>query len=127
MDKSGREFPVELSIVPLPSGGETLFVGFLRDITERRQAEERLALSEESLRLTTEAAEIGIWTRPRKQTCSPGPPEQGHVRHFADVPCSMDDFYAGLHPDDRDAIAEALRERWTQMCARPTTCNIAPW
>ena len=24
------------------------------------------------------------------------------------VPCSMDDFYGGLHPDDRDATIEAL-------------------
>lgn len=25
-----------------------------------------------------------------------------------DVPCSMDDFYAGLHPDDRDATSAAF-------------------
>lgn len=42
MDQGGREFPVELSITTAPSGDDLVFVGFLRDITERRDAEARL-------------------------------------------------------------------------------------
>jgi PAS domain S-box-containing protein len=36
INKAGREFPVELSIVPMVAGGDRLFVGFLRDISIRR-------------------------------------------------------------------------------------------
>lgn len=42
LDKSGREFPVELSITLAGHGDESLFVGFLRDISHRREAEARL-------------------------------------------------------------------------------------
>jgi PAS domain S-box-containing protein len=40
--KSGEEFPVELSIAPYGENGERLFLGFLRDITARKQAAARL-------------------------------------------------------------------------------------
>ena len=39
MRKSGEEFPVELSITTAALGGEDVFIGFLRDISERRDAE----------------------------------------------------------------------------------------
>lgn len=38
---SGREFPIELSIVPIKQDGTQFFCAFLRDITERKNAEER--------------------------------------------------------------------------------------
>ncbi len=41
----GSEFPVELSIVPAATGGRLLFTGFIRDITERKRAEEQLRAS----------------------------------------------------------------------------------
>lgn len=38
---SGREFPIELTIVPIDQDGTLFFCAFLRDITERKNAEER--------------------------------------------------------------------------------------
>jgi PAS domain S-box-containing protein len=59
--KSGEEFPIELSISPLLWEDETLFLGFLRDITDRRETERILELqAREALllhRVTTLAAE----------------------------------------------------------------------
>ena len=37
--RSGEEFPIELSISPISDDGGLIFVGFLRDISERRNAE----------------------------------------------------------------------------------------
>ncbi len=42
LDKSGREFPIELSISPIQMGGKHFFSGFVRDITERKRAEQDL-------------------------------------------------------------------------------------
>jgi PAS domain S-box-containing protein len=39
--RDGREFPVELSVSASEMFGEPLFIGFLRDITDRREAAER--------------------------------------------------------------------------------------
>jgi PAS domain S-box-containing protein len=38
--RSGREFPVELTIVAAPSGGRYSFTAFARDITERRRRDQ---------------------------------------------------------------------------------------
>jgi PAS domain S-box-containing protein len=38
---SGREFPIELTIVPINQDGTLFYCAFLRDITERKNAEER--------------------------------------------------------------------------------------
>jgi PAS domain S-box-containing protein len=45
--KDGHEFPVELAISSWTEGGEIFFTGILRDITERREAEEALRQSDQ--------------------------------------------------------------------------------
>jgi len=40
--KNGEEFPIELSVSPLKLDGNWHAVGILRDITERKQAQEQL-------------------------------------------------------------------------------------
>jgi PAS domain S-box-containing protein len=42
LHRNGREFPVELAISPALSGGKRAFSGFIRDITERKRAEQTL-------------------------------------------------------------------------------------
>jgi len=39
--KNGQEFPVEVSLGELTKEGHRVFTGFIRDIGERKQAEER--------------------------------------------------------------------------------------
>jgi len=55
--KNGQEFQVEVSFGDLDSGGHRVFTGFIRDISKRKQAEDRLKETELELarvsRLTT--------------------------------------------------------------------------
>jgi diguanylate cyclase (GGDEF)-like protein/PAS domain S-box-containing protein len=41
--KNGAHFPLEITINAVPLSGQTLFVGVMRDITERKEMEEKLA------------------------------------------------------------------------------------
>jgi len=85
------------------------YVGTIQDITERRAAEARLSLSEESLRLATEAAEVGIWDLDlRANVLTWSDRTKAAFGISPGRPCSMDDFYAGLHPDDIAATTEAF-------------------
>jgi PAS domain S-box-containing protein len=45
MRSDGDEFPVELAITRIPVPGAPMFTGYLRDITERKQAEQELRAS----------------------------------------------------------------------------------
>jgi diguanylate cyclase (GGDEF)-like protein/PAS domain S-box-containing protein len=42
LDRSGREFPIELAVVPLYRGDSVSFCAFVRDISERKKAEETI-------------------------------------------------------------------------------------
>ncbi|MGX5776271.1 PAS domain S-box protein [Methylorubrum zatmanii] len=79
------------------------------DIEARRAAELALAESEERLRLAVESAEIGLWDRDLVADSLFWPPRLKAMFGFpADLPVTMEDFYAGLHPDDRDKVAQAF-------------------
>ncbi|HEV8375252.1 MAG TPA: PAS domain S-box protein, partial [Candidatus Polarisedimenticolia bacterium] len=59
MRRDGSQFPVELAITRIPLDGPALFTGFVRDITERKRAEEALRQREEQLRHAQKMEAIG--------------------------------------------------------------------
>ena len=79
------------------------------DVTERTIASQELSTvqagllrSEEQLRLATDAAEVGLWDVDLLTDTLFWPARvKAMFGISAEVPVSMDDFYAGLHPDDR--------------------------
>lgn len=52
--RNGEVFPLELSVTEITSGDETLFVGVLRDITERKQHEQELQCARMELQRANE-------------------------------------------------------------------------
>lgn len=81
------------------------------DVTERRTAELALALSEEQLRLATEAGDIGLWDVDLVNDRLYWPTRvKAMFGISADVPVSMADFYDGLHPEDRPGTSAAFAE-----------------
>jgi two-component system, cell cycle sensor histidine kinase and response regulator CckA len=59
--RDGREFPIELSISATRTGDAVAFSAFIRDISERRRAEERLRESEERYRGLFDHLPVGLY------------------------------------------------------------------
>ena len=69
--KNGQEFPAEVSFGEQTSDGHKVFTGFIRDISERKQAEERLRASERNLQMTqAELARVSRLTTMGELTAS---------------------------------------------------------
>lgn len=76
---------------------------------ERVGAQMRLRESEERLRLAVDHAEVGFWDVDIVHNTLIWPPRTKAIFGIsADVPVTMQDFYEGLHPDDRAATTEAF-------------------
>ena len=105
----GREGWVDVRAqVALGSDGRPLRMsGIALDSTERRRVENDLAFSEQRLRLSTDVAEIGTWDLDLRTDVLTWPARTKAMFGISpDVACSMADFYAGLHPDDRSHTTE---------------------
>ncbi len=79
------------------------------DVTARHSAETALQFSEQQLRLAIDAGEIGLWdVDPVNDTLYWAPLVRRMFGIAADRAVSLHDFYAGLHPLDREATAAAF-------------------
>ena len=76
---------------------------------QRVGAEARLRESDERLRLAVQNAEIGFWDADIVNDRLIWPAQTKAMFGIsADVPVTMDDFYNGLHPHDREATTAAF-------------------
>jgi PAS domain S-box-containing protein len=97
--------------------GEPLrMAGMMQDITDRKQVEAALQLSEERLRLATEAAEMGMWfwqidTNELVWT----PKCKALFGLKPETEMSYDAFLAALHPDDRNRADAAVQQALVQQ------------
>jgi len=90
-------------------GAPVRMIGAMLDQTERKAAEAALGASEERLRLATEASDIGFWDVDIIKDMLIWPARtKGMFGISPDVPVSMRDFYAGLHPDDLEKTSAAF-------------------
>lgn len=61
LKKDGTEFPFEMSLSSWKSGEKTYFTSIIRDITEKREGEEKLRWSEDRLKMAMEIANVVYW------------------------------------------------------------------
>jgi PAS domain S-box-containing protein len=66
---NGQEFPIEASISRLGTGDKKLFTVIIRDVTQRKQAEESVRESEQRFRLVANTAPVMIWMSGPDKLC----------------------------------------------------------
>ena len=83
--------------------------GISFDVTDRHAAELRIEVSEESLRLAADAADVGTWDADlANNTLTWSDRTRAMFGLHSGRAVTLDDFYAGLHPDDLQATTEAF-------------------
>jgi PAS domain S-box-containing protein len=103
----GREFPVELAVTRIPTDGPPSFTGYLRDITKRRQSEEKMRESELNLRQMTETIPEMLWSATPEGAIDYCNARVLDYTGFSADEIMGNDWTKLLHPDD---VEQTVRE-----------------
>lgn len=126
--RDGSVFPAMLAVGEVQQSNPRRFVGFLHDITVRKQAVEALLKSESLLRTAQAIAGLGNFEVPLENqgpshwsvevsTLLGCPPD--------DLPADMDVFIQRVvHPDDRARFEREWRRALTQFGQLETECRL---
>jgi PAS domain S-box-containing protein len=106
----GSEFPVELAITRVPLDGPPSFTGYLRDITERKRAEEKLRRSEAFLAEGQHLGRIGSFSW-RVATDEITWSEQLYRIFEFDkgIPVTLALIGARVHPEDLPLLSDMIQ------------------
>ncbi|MBX0324480.1 PAS domain S-box protein [Halomicroarcula sp. F13] len=119
VDADGTELTVSVSFGDFERGGEWYCTGVIRNISERKAREQRLAETNQRLDLALDGTDTGVyewdlgtgdivWDEATAALFDTTPEAFGGT---------VEDFYRYVHPDDREALEdafEAARERGEQ-------------
>jgi PAS domain S-box-containing protein len=110
---SGEEFPVELSITPTNISGEQIFLGFLRDISERKAAEAALRESEARLAATYNHALVGIAEINRNGCILRANDQYLTMTGYTFAELRTKSVFDISHEADRDVDRQLFDEQWS--------------
>lgn len=108
--KSGEEFPIELTVIPIKQGEELFFCAFIRDITQRKKDEKELKFSKMLLEKAEAEVGLGSWEMDFATKAAKWSKQMYHLFGFElsnQVP-AFEEFLEHVHPDDRYLIQNHL-------------------
>lgn len=106
--KDGTVFPVEVAVSELEVGDQHHFTGIVRDITERKHAEQALRESEERYALAARGANDGLWDWNLDANTIYFSPRFKSMLGYADDEISdvPDEWLQRIHRDDVDQFCD---------------------
>ncbi len=112
-DKDGNTHYLYTKKAPLrdSAGKITHLVGIIEDITERKLAERRLKINQERYKLSTKAANIGIWDWDIKTNKFYIDPNIKEILGYRDdeIPNDIEVWSTYVHPEDREPVMAAAQ------------------
>jgi PAS domain S-box-containing protein len=113
--RDGSEFPVEISLGPIRTAEGVLVASAIRDMTERRELEAALRLSEERFHVATAGSSNGLWD----WSLAAGGKVWWSPLMFELLGYELDAFepsYSGfqemLHPEDVERMVAAIQDHF---------------
>jgi len=110
MRRDGTEFPAELTVTAIQSGGAHYFGAFVRDITERRRAERALEENEHRFRAMAEAGPEILFTNTPDGTSDYFSPRYFEYTGSSQGGVTLPERVENVHPED----VERVRARWIE-------------
>ena len=108
--RDGQLFSADVTRGPVTLEGQPLVLAILRELSERRRGDDELRKSEERLRQAVRVSEIGIFDHDHRTDIHYWSPRQRQLYGWGEAEeVTVPSFLAILHPDDRAAIATAIR------------------
>lgn len=112
INKSGVEFPVELSIVHIRQGSNEFFCAFIRDISQRKQAEQEIRSSNERFELIARTTNDAIWEWNLETGHLWG--SDAHQKLYGlttkDSVPDQSEWVKRIHPEERETVLNDLRK-----------------
>lgn len=107
--KSGRLFWIEVSLRRSELNGQTCVLALVRDIDQRKQAEQELKQSRQALARAQNLARIGAYSRDYQTGQVHLSPQLCEIIGGEPFSHSLDFFLSRIHPEDKDQVREHIR------------------
>jgi len=113
--KDGRRVTVEISTFPVKRGGKVEVIGIARDITERKEMEEKLKESEERFRNLFESIQdpVGVFVG-REGRLIEYNKAFNRLSGYTDEELKDKTFLDFVHPDDHALVLERYRTKYQE-------------
>ncbi len=110
--KNGEKFHMDLAVSEAYIGGRRIFNGIVRDISDRKNAEEELKKTRERLELALKGADLGLWAfNPRTLEASYNDQWAKMLGYdLREIDHDVRFFRNAVHPDD----FPKMRESWNE-------------